>query len=150
MPILGSNGFQKRKDLHFPQVMEEDIKQGGFILRAPSCPSWLKRERKAGYGKDFFDDVWYPLNIFPGDLILFADHQHIRMDKVMKTGIYAEHGVKHLRLLGPLARTLDVFGLDSDRWVFLGMYLENDRVRAEPFPEAEIELELMCVFEMKI
>jgi hypothetical protein len=38
---------------------------------------------------------------------------------------------------------LDVFELESGRWVVLGMHLENDRVRAEPFTEVEIELELL-------
>jgi len=51
--------------------------------------------------------------------------------------------VRHLWLLDPLARTLDVFELESGRWVVLGMHLENDRVRVHPFTQVEIELELL-------
>ena len=40
----------------------------------------------------------------------------------------------------PLARTLEVFELDSGRWVLLRAYGDDDKVTAEPFAAAEIDL----------
>lgn len=54
--------------------------------------------------------------------------------------LYAEYGISHLWLIDPAVKTLDVFRLESGRWVLLATFVENDKVRAEPFQEAEIEL----------
>jgi Uma2 family endonuclease len=48
--------------------------------------------------------------------------------------------VKHLWVVDPATRTLDVFKLESGRWVLLASFAEDDRVRAEPFQDLEIEL----------
>ena len=38
------------------------------------------------------------------------------------------------------AKTLDVFRLKDGLWAVSGLYVEDDKVRAEPFPEVEIDL----------
>ena len=63
-----------------------------------------------------------------------------RLDRVRKMPIYARYEVPHLWLIDPLARTLEVFRLEFGRWAMLGAFAEDDRVRAEPFQEIEIEL----------
>ncbi|MHC1743857.1 MAG: hypothetical protein AB9873_12605 [Syntrophobacteraceae bacterium] len=42
-----------------------------------------------------------------------------------------------------MARTLDVFRLESDKWVVCGLHVDDERVRAEPFEEVEINLEIL-------
>ncbi|MGA2400163.1 MAG: Uma2 family endonuclease [Syntrophobacteraceae bacterium] len=64
----------------------------------------------------------------------------LRLDKMKKMPIYARHGVLHLWLIDPAARTLDVFRLESEKWVVAGFFAEEDKARAEPFQEVEIEL----------
>ena len=64
----------------------------------------------------------------------------IRVDKIKKMHIYARHGVPHFWLIDPIARTLYVLRLETDKWVVAGVYAEDDKVRAEPFQEAEIAL----------
>ncbi len=54
--------------------------------------------------------------------------------------IYARHTVGHIWLIDPSAMTMDVFKLADDKWVQLGSFAENDKVRAEPFQEIEINL----------
>ncbi len=54
--------------------------------------------------------------------------------------IYARHEIPYLWLIDPAAKTLDVFRLLSGQWVMAGTYVGNDKVRAEPFLEIEIEL----------
>ena len=63
-----------------------------------------------------------------------------KIDKAGKMPIYAEHGVPHLWLIDPIAKTLDVFRLETGRWVVAGLYAEADKVRAEPFAQIEIDL----------
>jgi Uma2 family endonuclease len=64
----------------------------------------------------------------------------VSVDKVRKMPLYAQHGIAHLWLVDPAARTLDIFRLESSRWVLLKTFVDHDKVRAEPFQEVEIEL----------
>ena len=64
----------------------------------------------------------------------------IRVDKIKKIHIYARHGVPYFWVIDPIARTLDVLRLETDKWVLAGVYAEDDKVRAEPFQEVEIAL----------
>jgi Uma2 family endonuclease len=57
--------------------------------------------------------------------------------------VYAHHGVGHIWLIDPVAMTMDVFRLESGKWVLLGSFAENDKLRAEPFQEIEIDLEAL-------
>lgn len=55
--------------------------------------------------------------------------------------IYARERVPHVWLLDPLARTLEVFRLEGDRWIVAGAYSGSSRVRAEPFDATELDME---------
>jgi Uma2 family endonuclease len=63
-----------------------------------------------------------------------------RLDKIKKMPAYARHGVRYFWLIDPLDKTLDVFRLQSGKWLLLDAFSENDKFRAEPFEEIEIEL----------
>ena len=63
-----------------------------------------------------------------------------KIDKHNKMSVYANHGVPHLWLIDPVMQTFDVFRLESGRWVVVGLFTGDDRVRVEPFPEIEIDL----------
>jgi len=47
---------------------------------------------------------------------------------------------RYLRLPDPLARTMETFRLTSGNWLLAGVHSGDDKVRAEPFQEVEIEL----------
>jgi len=64
-----------------------------------------------------------------------------RNDRVKKMRAYARHEVRYAWLIDPILKTLEVYVLGAGRWVLQDVYAENDRVRAEPFQEAEISLE---------
>ena len=57
--------------------------------------------------------------------------------------IYAQHQVVHAWLIDPILKTLEVFKFEPGRWVVLGVYAESAKVRAEPFPEIELNLGLL-------
>jgi hypothetical protein len=54
--------------------------------------------------------------------------------------ICAQHEMPHLWLVDPVRKTLEVYRLQSGSWTVAGMYAEDDKIRAEPFHEVEIDL----------
>ena len=70
--------------------------------------------------------------------------EHTRqLDRVQKMRIYAREGVRHVWHVDPLARTLDIFGLQGGDWLLLHSFSGEERVRAEPFEAIELELALL-------
>jgi Uma2 family endonuclease len=61
-------------------------------------------------------------------------------DRADKMPIYAHAGVSHAWLVDPIARTLEVFRREGERWSVLGTWRDEARVRAEPFEAFELEL----------
>jgi Uma2 family endonuclease len=55
--------------------------------------------------------------------------------------IYAQFKVPYSWLTDPVARTLEVFKLESGRWILLSAHSDDDKVHAEPFQEIEIALQ---------
>jgi Uma2 family endonuclease len=62
------------------------------------------------------------------------------LDRVRKMGSYAREGVRHLWLVDPGARTLEVYRLEEGGWLRLGAHLGNVTVHAEPFESLALEL----------
>jgi Uma2 family endonuclease len=63
-----------------------------------------------------------------------------RHDRGQKLRIYAREGVRNAWLVKPDARTLEVFRLDGDKWLLLGVHTSDALVRAEPFDAIELDL----------
>ncbi len=63
-----------------------------------------------------------------------------RIDRFRKMPIFAEHNVAFAWIIDPILRTLEVFRLESGRWLITGLYAEPVKVRAEPFEQVEIDL----------
>jgi Uma2 family endonuclease len=61
-------------------------------------------------------------------------------DRAEKMPIYAREQVGHVWLVDPLARTLEACRLESGRWVLLGTWRDDARVRVAPFEAFELEL----------
>ncbi|MEJ7729818.1 MAG: Uma2 family endonuclease [Polyangiaceae bacterium] len=63
------------------------------------------------------------------------------IDRNDKLPIYAERGVRHVWLIDPIGKTLEVHSLGDDaRWREVRVYSGDARVRAEPFAAVELEL----------
>ena len=62
------------------------------------------------------------------------------VDRTRKMHHYAKAGVKHVWLLDPGPRTLEVFRLDGDGWRLVLSAAAEARVRAEPFDALELDL----------
>jgi len=62
------------------------------------------------------------------------------LDRADKLPIYAAHGISNAWLVDPVARTLEVYRLESGRWSLLSAHRDEAVVRAEPFDAIELEL----------
>ena len=63
-----------------------------------------------------------------------------RIDRGRKLRIYAAHGVPHAWLVSAERRMLEVLRLEDGRWSNIGIYLDDAKVRAEPFDAIELDL----------
>lgn len=64
-------------------------------------------------------------------------------DRAEKMPIYARESVGHVWLVDPVAKTLEAFQLEAGRWVMLGAWRDDARLRVAPFAELELELEAL-------
>jgi Uma2 family endonuclease len=62
------------------------------------------------------------------------------LDRAVKLPLYAREGVRHVWLVDPEARTLEVFRLEGEHYSLLATHAGPARVRAEPFDAIELEL----------
>ncbi len=62
------------------------------------------------------------------------------LDRAEKMPVYAREGVSHVWLVDPIARTLEAFRFENPRWILLGTWRDDARVRVEPFEAFELEL----------
>jgi Uma2 family endonuclease len=61
------------------------------------------------------------------------------LDRSRKMRVYAREHVSHLWIVDPLPRTLEVYRLEDERWIVASTHGGNDRVRAEPFEQVELD-----------
>jgi Uma2 family endonuclease len=113
-------------------LFQPEIKLGDDIL-VPDLTGW-KRERFP------WEEETSWISVPPDWVCEILSPSSVRIDRIKKMTIYATHGVPYFWLIDPRDRTLEVLKLESGRWVVLGTYADDAKVRAEPFPEAEIEL----------
>jgi hypothetical protein len=69
----------------------------------------------------------------------------VRIDRIKKMRLCAEQRAPHLWLLDPMLATLEVYRLEGDNLVVVGVYSETEKVRAEPFEAIEIDLWDLCL-----
>ncbi|MBF0508339.1 MAG: Uma2 family endonuclease [Deltaproteobacteria bacterium] len=113
-------------------IIAPEIGLGENIL-VPDLAGW-KRERFP------WQEEFNWISVAPNWVCEVLSPSTLRIDKVKKMHIYARHGIEHIWLIDPAAMFLEVFRLESGGWLLLGSYAENDKVRAEPFQEIEINL----------
>jgi Uma2 family endonuclease len=63
-----------------------------------------------------------------------------RLDRGVKMDIYLREQVKHLWLLDPLERFVEVFRFQDGAWVRVGSWTGDTPARIEPFDAVEIDL----------
>jgi Uma2 family endonuclease len=114
-------------------LFEPEIRFSEKDLLVPDFAGWRKERFPGWPSENWFSDA-------PDWVCEILSSGTARNDRIVKMAVYARHEVRHLWLIDPRDKTLEVFRLQSTQWVKLGGFAENDRVKAEPFQEVEIEL----------
>ena len=63
-----------------------------------------------------------------------------RIDRVQKLPLYASWGIGHAWLVHPRRRWLEAYRLHEGKWLSIGIYKDDDKVRIEPFEALELDL----------
>lgn len=101
---------------------------------APDLAGWRKERMPALPETAFF-------TLAPDWICEVLSKSTEAVDRTKKLPIYAAHGVGHVWLIDPIARTLEVHALGDDRrWRDVRIYEGDARVRAEPFAAIELDL----------
>lgn len=113
-------------------VDEPELHLGEQVL-VPDLAGW-RRERMPEIPKD------HRFIVSPDWVCEVISPSSLRIDRGKKMRIYAEQEVAWMWLVDPIGRTLEVLTLDGDTWKYVATFTDTDVVRAQPFPEAEIDL----------
>ena len=114
-------------------ILDEPELHLGQDVVVPDIAGW-RRERMARIP----NAPW--IELAPDWLCETLSPSTAAIDRGRKLRIYAGAGVRHLWLLDPLARTLEVLALDGDRWSIAAVDSGADVVRAEPFAALDLDL----------
>jgi hypothetical protein len=111
---------------------EPELHLDGDVL-VPDIAGW-RRERMPTLP----ETAWF--GIPPDWVCEILSPSTARDDRVVKMALYARAGVGHLWLVDPDLRTLEVYGLESGRWVLLESHRDDARVGPPPFVAVVINL----------
>lgn len=100
---------------------------------SPDVAGW-RRERLPRLPTD------EPIPIAPDWICEVLSKSTQSYDQVIKRRFYAEIGVGHIWYVDPRARYLEVSRLEGGKWLQLGVFGADERVRVEPFEDVELEL----------
>lgn len=114
-------------------ILDEPELHLGPEIVVPDLAGW-RRERLPG-----IRNVAY-FTLAPDWLCEVISPSTEKLDRAKKLPIYAAHGVRHVWLINPLQRTLEVLRLHDGNWLTLAVHCDDARVRAEPFDAIELDL----------
>nr|WP_164019093.1 Uma2 family endonuclease [Pyxidicoccus trucidator] len=114
---------------------EEELHLGSDVL-VPDLAGW-RRERVPRIPDAPF------IEIAPDWLCEVLSPSTAALDRDQKMTVYAREGVRHVWLVEPRARTLEVFRLEGPHYVRLATYVGEATVRVEPFDAFPLELRVL-------
>lgn len=113
-------------------LVEPELHIASDVL-VPDLAGW-RRERMPT-----IPDVLY-FELVPDWICEVLSPSNAQLDRAKKVPKYSACKVKHLWLVDPVARTLEVFRLESEKWALLQTFSENEKFKAEPFQAMEFDL----------
>lgn len=113
-------------------LFEPELHLGRDVL-VPDLAGW-RRERMP----EMPDTVGFTLA--PDWVCEMLSPSTVVLDRGRKMRIYARRGVKHLWLVDPIAKLLEVFRLEDGRWSLVDTHVGTAQVHAEPFEAHALEL----------
>jgi Uma2 family endonuclease len=113
-------------------LIEPELHFGEDVL-VPDLAGWRVERMPAVPNVAYFE-------LAPDWVCETASPSTAKYDRTSKMRIYARAEVRHLWIIDPLARTLEVFRLENRRWSQISAHADDEKVRAEPFDAIELEL----------
>lgn len=108
-------------------ILDEPELHLGLDVLVPDIAGW-RRERLPALP----DAAWFSL--IPDWICEILSPSTARVDRVLKMPLYAREGLRHLWLVDPDLRTLEVYRLDGGgHWLLLAALQEDDAVTQPPF-----------------
>jgi len=116
-----------------PEIHLEPADPSGRIV-VPDLAGW-RRSRMPKVSRAAF------FALVPDWVCEILSPKTAKKDRALKMPLYAEFGVRHVWLLDPLARTLEIYRLaELGAWRLVGTFEDDAVVRAEPFEAIELAL----------
>ena len=115
-------------------VLDEPELHFGEDILVPDLAGW-RRERMPVLSTD----VPY-FTLAPDWACEVLSPRTATLDRAGKLPIYAREKVGHMWLVDPERRSLEVMRREGDKWLLVGVWHDDARVRAEPFEAIELEL----------
>lgn len=113
--------------------VEVDVQLTAHDVVRPDLAGW-RRERLPKPGPV------RPIEVAPDWVSEVISPSTASLDRVTKRALYARHGVNHYWIVDPDTRSLEALELSGDRWLELGAWTDDAKVRVAPFGEVELEL----------
>jgi Uma2 family endonuclease len=115
-------------------IIEPEIRLGEDTM-VPDLAGWKKERFPVEEDHNWISEA-------PDWICEILSPKTASFDKAEKMPVYARYGVAYAWIIDPMVmKTLDVYRLESGGWWrLLESYGENDKMRAEPFREIEINL----------
>ncbi|MEM9463477.1 MAG: Uma2 family endonuclease [Myxococcota bacterium] len=113
-------------------LYEPEVHLGGDIV-VPDLGGWRRSTMGAMPNAPY-------LEVSPDWVCEVLSPSTEKTDRARKLPIYAGWGVRHVWLVNPLLRTLEVLRLHQERWVTLQTFRDEQQVRAEPFDAIVLDL----------
>ncbi|MEZ4221579.1 MAG: Uma2 family endonuclease [Polyangiaceae bacterium] len=101
-------------------------------VRAPDLAAW-RAERYAEPERG-------PYTVVPDFCCEILSPSTAADDRGEKQPLYARAGVRHLWLMDPAVKTLEVLRLEGDLWVVVHVFTGDAIARAEPFDAVQLDL----------
>ena len=115
-------------------ILDEPELHLGEQILVPDLAGW-RRERMPTIPRTAF------ATLAPDWVCEVLSPSTCRIDRILKTRIYAEHAVSWLWMVDPIAETLEVFELREGFWSLVQVFEGSSVVRARPFDAVELEME---------
>lgn len=112
----------------------------GEEIRVPDLAGWRKERWRNPPRRG-------PIPIIPDWVCEVLSRSTESDDRAAKVPLYGRHGVRHLWLVNPHARLLEVYRLEEKGWLLVATFSNDERVRAEPFDAIAWDLALLWLPE---
>ena len=114
---------------------EPELHIGGQVM-VPDLAGWRRERMPIMPDVPFFE-------MAPDWLCEVSSPSTAVLDRRRKLPHYARAGVRHLWIIDPVARMLEVYRSDGEHWLLLGTHSGDEKIRAVPFDAIELDLSVL-------